>query len=833
MKENYKKALAYVGIILLFAAIAFGFAPQLLGDKVIYQHDRVAWLEASKETSDYNASHPGDKTRWSNSMFSGMPNVSFYANTEGNLLGYINPILDKTRPGSYLFISLLGGFLLMLSFGYRKSIAVLGAIAITLCSYNIQIIQAGHNTKMLAIAYMPWVLAALVYTYKAKGIPAQLLGAALFGIALSLQIQPNHPQITYYLAIIVLAYAITELVLSIKEKYFKRFATASLLLLVIGVCGIATVSNKLLPLLEYTEYSIRGGSGLENNDEKDGLDLAYATSWSYGVNETPNLLIPNFNGGSSAGALGNNSDTYALLKRANAGNIDSMMNNLPLYWGPQPFTVGPMYLGAVIVMLALLGLIISKDRRKWWLLAVSLFAILLAWGSHIMGFTKLMYEILPFYNKFRTVSMALVILQITTPLLAVMGLCEFFNDRKKYMKSLYAAAGITAGIALVLCIFPGIAGNFTSPADAQYGNELAAALRADRISLLRTDALRTAALIIITAGTMIFIPSKKTNYAYGIIALLVLFDLWGVDKRYLNDNHFVSKTTYQAQLRQRPVDTYILQDPEPYYRVIDLGSDIFNSSFASYYHKNIGGYSAAKLSSYQNLIENYLIPEINAVYSVIGQCGSIEQAQERLPYSPVLSMLNCKYLIIDGNMLPLKNSWAAGNAWFVRNTSVASSPAEALDALGNIDLSTDAVLTAGPKANLPETNLPETTNALQEQPASTITLTEYSPKRLKYVSENAEGGLAVFSEIYYPAGWKAYIDGNETEILCANYLLRALDIPAGEHEIVFEFEPDSFVKGDRISMATSGILIIILAGSLVFMAVGRKINRRNAPESRN
>lgn len=817
MSVTTKKIFTYAGIIALFAIISFGFAPQLLGNKVIFQQDRIAWLEASKETKDYNAAHPDDKTRWSNSMFSGMPNATFYSNTDGNLLGYINPVLDKSRPGSYLFISLLGGFLLMSAFGFKKGLAVIGAIAITLCSYNIQIIQAGHNTKMLAIAYMPWVLAAIVYAYKARSFPMQLLGAALFGVTLSLQIQPNHPQITYYLAIIVLAYAITELILSIRKKTFRQFAMASALLLVLGICGIATVSNKLMPLMEYTEYSIRGGDGLEKEGEEEGLDLEYATAWSYGINEMPNLMIPNYNGGSSAGELGKNSDTYAVLSQNSAWNLDAAMKSLPLYWGPQPFTVGPMYLGAIIVMLALLGLIISKDRRKWWLLAVSLFAILLAWGSHIMGFTKIMYETLPFYNKFRTVSMALVILQITTPLLAVMGLAEFLKDRKKNLKSLYTAAGITAGIALLVCIFPGIAGNFTSAADMQYGEQLASALRADRISLLRNDALRTAALITIAAGIMLFVPEKKKNYSYVLMAALVIFDLWGIDKRYLNENHFIDKSDFEAQLRQRPVDAFILQDPEPYYRVIDLSSDIFNDSFASYYHKNIGGYSAAKLSSYQNIIDKYLVNEINGIYGVIGQCNTIEELQQRLPYSPVLSMLNCKYIILDGEMPPVTNPWAQGNAWFAGKTVHAGSAADALGMLDKIDLRNEAVITGGSG----QETLQDSTSTAK----GTIVLTGYSPKRLVYASDSQEGGLAVFSDIYYPAGWKAYIDGIETEIKCADYLLRAIDIPAGQHEIVFEFEPQSYIKGDRISLATSAIIILVLAGAIVAVIMGKRAQR--------
>lgn len=809
----FRQIAPYAGIVLLFAALAFGFAPELLSDKMISQSDYIGWTGSSKETKDYNAAHPDDKTMWSNSMFSGMPTTTFYGSWEGNLLGKINPLLDKARPGSYLLVSLIGAFLLMLAFGCNRWVAFTGAIAITFCAYNIQIIQAGHNTKMLAIAYMPWVLAAIVHAYKAQKTSSKILAAALFGIALSLQVQPNHPQITYYLAIMVFAYAITEFVMALKEKRLKGFFITSALLLVIGLCGIATVSNKLVPMFEYTKYTMRGGNGLDGESQEKGLDLEYATAWSYGINEMPNLMIPNFNGGSSNGALDTDSNTYRLLRENAVRNPESVIGNLPLYWGPQPFTVGPMYLGAVIIMLALLGLMISRDKRKWWLLAVSLFAILLAWGSHMMWFTRLMFDVLPFYNKFRTVSMALVILQITTPLLAVMGLSEFLKDSRRYLKPLYISAWITGGAALLVAVFPGIAGNFASAADSQYSQALAGALAADRMSLLRTDAMRTLILITATAAVLAIYcrkGAKYTGFAYGAIALLVIFDLLNVDKRYLNDSHFISKSEFNRYFKERPVDREIHMDKDLSYRVADLQTNIFNDSFTSYHHKSIGGYSAAKLSTYQNLIDYYLADELNSIYSTIRECSSIEEIQERLPYLPVLSMLNCRYIIVSGDYPPVRNNWALGNAWFVSKTVDASDARAALESLAYTDPRTTAVIKG------------HNNEYMQADSTESIVMTEYSPKRLKYRSNSSSERIAVFSEIYYPAGWRAYIDGKQTDILCADYLLRALEIPAGNHEITFEFEPDSMRKGALVSTISSSLSILILIAGIVLTILGRR-----------
>lgn len=824
MNDRLKKILPYAGIVALFLILAFGFAPQLLGDKTLAQADRMGWLGISKEVMDYNEANPDDKTLWTNSLFSGMPTVSFFASWEGNLLGEINPILDKCRPGSYLFISLLGGFLLMTAFGFRKKMAVLGAIAITLCSYNIQIIQAGHNTKLLAISYMPMVLAAVVYGYRQRKLPLQILSSALFGIALSLQVQANHPQITYYLAIIVIAYAITELVMAAREKWLKSYFMTSALFLVVGICGIATVSNKLLPIMEYSEYSMRGGNDLEEDGEKGskGLDIEYATSWSYGIEEMPNLMIPDFNGGSSHATLGEDSHTYKLLK----GQVSAkaLENSMPMYWGPQPFTVGPMYLGAVIVMLALLGLIISQDRRKWWLLAVSVFAILLAWGSHIMGFTEIVFKYLPLYNKFRTVSMALVILQITTPLLAVMGLAEILKGGSRNIRGLYIAAGITGGFSLLTCLFPGIAGNFVSPADSGYDPAIVSAFIADRIALLRADALRSFILIALTAVVLIFM--SRSNLAsksggkdggkyisYGLVALtvLVLFDLWQVDKRYLNSSHFVQKNYYEQTFTARAADKEILKDTALSYRVTDLSSGVFNDAFASYFHKSIGGYSPAKLSTYNNLIEHYLSDEINTLIGTLNKCSTISEAEEKMPYLPVLSMLNSKYFIVSGDISPLRNRYIQGNAWFVRDIRSVEKQADALYSLKDTDLRSCAIL-VGDEGSFKGAS----------DSTSSIVMTGYSPKRLHYRSASETGGLAVFSEIYYPKGWKAYIDGKEAEILCANYLLRALDIPAGNHEIMFEFDPQSFHTATHISLASSSIVILVLIVGIAWTVTDRR-----------
>ena len=530
-KEMIKKILVYAGIVLLFLALSYGFVPEVLSGKIVNQSDIASWKGMANEAMTHNEAHPEDPTAWTDSMFGGMPTTATIDSFEGDWTDSIYDfLLLGRRPATYLFLALVGGFLLMLSMGINGIVAVAGAIAIAFCSYNLQIIQVGHNTKMQAIAYFPWVLAGVIFTYRSalksiasggkKGswLPKTVLGATLFAFALSMQIKANHVQITYYLAIVIAVYVVA-LFISLcidKEKRAKlgRFFTASALLLFIGLIGIATNANKLIPTYEYTEYTMRGGSELSgsgNGHSSSGLDLEYATAWSYGIEEMPNLLIPNYNGGSSSGELPMDSETAQLLKRAGQPNLRETMKHMPLYWGPQPFTAGPMYMGAITVFLFILGLFLCKGREKWWMLVAAVISIFLAWGNHFMWFTRLWFEYAPLYNKFRTVSMALTTLQVLMPLLGFYALDRIIKEKyekKVFLKAGYISYAITAGFCLLCVLIPGVAGTFTGSVDAGQPEILIDALAADRSELLRKDALRS--LILITVAFALLLWAFRT-----------------------------------------------------------------------------------------------------------------------------------------------------------------------------------------------------------------------------------------------------------------------------------------------------------------------------------
>ena len=836
INEILRKALPYVLIVVGFVVIAYAYAPQVLQGKVVNQADISSWKGMSHEIVEWNEGHPDDPALWTGSMFGGMPATQISVPYKGDAT---TPLYDLLfwgqRPPSYLIISLLGGFLLFLAFGVNPWLSAVGAIAVTFCSYNMQIIQVGHNTKMVAIAFMPWVLAALVYAYRRKA----LLGAVFFALALSFQIKANHPQITYYLAFIVFGYAIAELCGAIvaqrkmkaatppfRETPLGRWLMASVLVLAGGLLGIATNANKLLPTYEYAEYTMRGGSELthdEHNQTGDGLKLDYATAWSYGINEVPNLLIPNFNGGASSGELSRGSATYKALQSMGASNIESLRKGMPLYWGPQPFTAGPMYLGAVSLFLFVFGLCVIRGRYKWWIAGVSVLALLLAWGSHFMWFSELFFKYAPLYNKFRTVSMILVILQVTVPLMGILGLnAALFGKEplpeKKIKNGLLTALGVTGGISLLFALFPGLAGDFSSASDAAVfgsNDQLIRALQDDRRSLLRADAFRSLIFILLTAGVFFAAWKRKLKAlpAVAVIGVLLLVDLWGVDKRYLNKDHFVTERNFDAQFNPRPVDNAIHQDTDLSYRVLDLSVNTFNDAIVSYHHKTVGGYSPAKLQRYQDLIDFHIAPEMSRMASdinaVIPTASTIADIEGGLKYYPVLAMLNTKYIVIDGNSYPLTYSQALGNAWFVERSRTAPTADAEMAALGEIDPAREAVIF---DAQAAEGTAAEYPGAAE----GSIVLKEYSPNRLSYDVTAAAKGLAVFSEIYYPAGWKAYIDGQEAPVLRADYTLRALLIDEGDHEVEFVYDPGSFTLGKNISLASSLVIILALAGCILY-----------------
>ena len=892
----------YAGILLLFIGLAYGFTPQVLDGKIVNQSDIASWKGMANEAVTHNQAHPEDPTAWTNSMFGGMPTTATIDSFEGDWTDAIYDfLLTGRRPASYLLIALIGGFLLMLSIGTSKLVAIAGAIAIAFCSYNMQIIQVGHNTKMQAIAYFPWVLAGVIFTYRAamrfldfarndkkegdgeKGwrawLPQTVLGATLFAFALSMQIKANHLQITYYLAIVIFAYAIGLFIYICQDKarrstLIRRFFAASALLLFIGVVGIATNANKLIPTYEYTQYTMRGGSELSgsgNGHNDKGLDLNYATAWSYGISEMPNLLIPNFNGGSSSGELAMDSETGKLLKRAGQPNLRQTLKHMPLYWGPQPFTAGPMYMGAITIFLFVLGLILCKGREKWWLVAATVIAVFLAWGNHFMWFTKLWFDYAPMYSKFRTVSMALIVLQVTLPMLGFYVLDRIMKEKykkKEFMKAGYIAFGITAGFCLLCALIPGLAGSFTGSADAGQPDILVDALIADRQALLKKDAIHSLLLISAVFVLLIWAFRKPKADAAGpkgsavrfgrmsIVAVAVIFLVWidlaSVGKRYLNKSHFVTPKDFTAHYEPRLVDEIIHLDEDPNYRVLDISVNTFNDAIQSYHHKCIGGYSPVKLQRYQDLIDRYITEEIYDVYDATENAATVQEVEAALPELKVISMLNGKYIILGSDFSPLRNPYAYGNAWFVSDLVPAANPDEEIAFIEGADLRTTAIIgndfawaqeamknMSGMSA---VTSSASSALSSEVETSPSIALSHYAPNELRYEFNTDTERAAIFSEIYYPKGWKAWIEpagaygevrgghyqptseGHPVELFRADWMLRGAIIPEGEGQLIMRFEPDSYQLGEDISRASSIALILLLIASAAGMIVFHRKN---------
>ncbi|MCQ2184221.1 MAG: hypothetical protein MJY62_02265 [Bacteroidales bacterium] len=831
-KELLKKAGIYLAIIAFFLVLAYAWVPQVLQGKIVNQPDINSYMGMSHEASAWNAAHPDDKTFWTNSMFGGMPTVGFMSSSDGDLTAWIyRALLAGRRPATYLFIALLGAFLLMLSAGVDKFLAVAGAIAISFCAYNFQIIQVGHNTKMQAIAFMPWAIAAFILAYRSIGRDKWLLrtlaASALFAFAVSFQIKAGHPQITYYLAIILILYAVCLLVSLCVRKDRRalvgRFFAISAVLILFSLVGIGANANKLWPTYQYGKYTMRGGSELSSEVQgreinSKGLDINYATEWSYGIGETFNILIPDLNGGSSVGPLGEKSHTAGLLRKYGykGRELRQTLSRMPLYWGPQPFTAGPMYMGAISVFLFLLGMLLYRGKEKWWLLAAVVVAMMLAWGNHCMWWTRLWFDYMPMYSKFRSVSMALVVLQVALPLLGFVILDRIMKgeyDKAVVRKKAVIAYAVTGGICLLLALIPSIAGTFESPYDQDV---LADVLRQDRISLLRADALRsllfiTAAFIIVllsrTAGTKS--GSKAVSAIAFAMAALVILDLGIVGKRYLNASHFVTPKENKAQFEPRPVDRMILQDPDPDYRVLDISTNTFNDAIQSYHHKCIGGYSPVKMQRYQDLIDRYITPEMKSISSSLKNVSTIAQAQEALPDLPVLSALNCKYIILGGDNAPLVNTNALGNCWFVDKVRVASGADAEFAALRGLDFPNEAVI--GDDFAVP---------AFAEGAADagdSIALVEYAPNTLVYRYRTSRARLAVFSEVYYP-DWRLTDDkGVEIPLLRADWLLRAAVIPEGEGLLTMRFDMEAVRTSEAVSRICSAILLVmlLLCGALI------------------
>lgn len=889
MNKLTKNLLMYAGVLLLFIGLAYGFTPEVFDGKIVNQSDISHWKGMANEAVTYNEAHPDDPTAWTNSMFGGMPTTATIDSFEGDWTDSLYDfLLTGRRPASYLLIALIGGFLLMLALGTGIPAAIGGAIAIAFCSYNFQIIQVGHNTKMQAIAYFPWVLAGVIFTYKSvfakaenwKGwLPKTILGATLFAFALSMQIKANHVQITYYLAIVIFAFVIGLFIYLCIDKerraHLKKFFAASALLLTIGLVGIATNANKLIPTYEYSEYTMRGGSELTSDEEghnQSGLDLKYATEgWSYGIDEMPNLMIPDYNGGSSYGELDKDSHTGRFMSTIlSPRDVQTIVKQMPLYHGPQRFTAGPMYMGAISVFLFVLGMLLCKGREKWWLLAATVIAIFLAWGEFFMGFTEFWFKHIPMYSKFRTVSMALIILQVTLPMLGFYVLDRIMKgtyEKKKLFRSGAIALALTAGFCLICILMPSIGGTFSRPEDGNfltmlfgipanelhhYGinvNDFCAAIAADRAAVMKADAGRSMLLILIAAALIAlpyYIKSldnvKMKNMLIGCVALVALFDMWSVGKRYLNEEHFTTQKNFTAQYQPREVDKAILKDKDPDYRVLDISGNTFNDAIPSYHHKCIGGYSPVKLQRYQDLIDRYLGQEISLCRYMLGNELDEESVLYILSELKITSLLNGKYIITGkGKDDFLYNPFAYGNCWYVTDFIAAATPDDEIRLLGETDLHTTAII--GDDFKSAQEKLSSNGEVADSTNNDAIYLTEYAPNELIYNFNNENERAAIFSEIYYPKGWKAWIepagkygkvkdgryqptaDGYPVEIFRADWMLRGAIVPSGEGQLIMRFEPESYKTGENISRISSIILILLLiasAASLAAMTMSRK-----------
>ncbi len=807
-KITFKQTIPYLSAILLFLVITMIYFSPLLEGKRIFQSDIIHFTGASKEIVDYR-NQTGQEPLWTNAMFSGMPAYQISTKYSGNQLGIADRIitLGLPHPANLVFLYFIGFFILMLVMKVDPWLAVAGSIGFAFSSFFFIIIDVGHNSQAQAIGYMAPVLAGLILAFRKK----YLLGGILTSFFLSLEIKANHPQITYYLMIIALILGIAELVQAVRQKYYSSYMKSVGIIAIACILAVLTNITSLWATYEYGSYTIRGKSELttEKENRTSGLDKDYATQYSIGKTETFTLLIPDFYGGASDGKLSSTSAVAKVLRDNNQPEqvVEQFTNQPvpPLYWGNQPWT-SPVYAGAIIVFLFILGLIIVRGAMKWWLLGATIVSILLSWGHNFMPLTDFFLNHVPGYNKFRAVSMILVIAEVCIPILGMLAVKEFFNpenDRKKLLKPLIIATSITAGICLVFGLLPDVFMSFMGPKDSMYAQQyqipdwLVSAVREDRKSLLVMDAFRSMILILLTAGVLmtVLFRKMKIQYAYALLIALILIDMFPVAKRFLNDKSFTSKSRVENPFNPSPADEKILKDTTPDFRVLNLTVDLFNDASTSYFHKSIGGYHGAKLRRYQELKDYCMDQEIQQFAHGMNTRSM-----------PVMNMLNTRYIIIpDTSKTPfaLRNYDALGNAWFVKEFKLVNNPDAEIKALQNFDPRNTAIVDKKFESELK--NYQPSRDSFDY-----IKLLKYKPNDLTYQAHSKNNGLAVFSEIYYPKGWNAYVDGKLIPHFRVNYVLRAMVLPAGDHQVEFKFEPTVFYTGEKISLISSISLILII-----------------------
>lgn len=814
LKKTFRLFVPHFFAVIIFLVLSSIYFYPALEGKVMFTNDGTVSKNSSKEISEFRKEF-GKEPLWTNSMFSGMPAYLVSTRYPGNLMKFVDAKLKFIKmPISSIFLTMLGFYVVLIIFRVNPLLAIAGAIAYGFSTYFFFILSAGHNTKAIAIAYMAPMIGAIYYSYRRDAIK----GALLTAFFLTLEILANHPQITYYSFLCILILILVEFIFSIRNKDIRTFVKNSVILMVPILLSVGMNFGSLYNIYEYGKYSTRSKSELvtNNSGQTNGLDKDYITQWSYGIDETLTLFIPNFKGGANI-PFNNNSETIKALSKNNALQYANQFNN---YWGSQPWTDGPVYVGAIVIFLFILGLIIVKGPEKWWLLFATILSIMLSWGKNFMPLTNLFINYFPGYDKFRAVTMTLVIAEFCIPLLAILALRDVFEGnvpKKNLYKGIKIAAGISGGLALLFLVFPSLDGSFVSSnSPIEKGtlpDWLFSALIADRLTLLRSDALRSLVFIIISIFVLLgFLYNRiKKEYAVIIFAILFLFDMWSIDKRYLNADKFVYPAVIQKASEPTVADKLIMKD-NSYYRVFNLSVSPFNDASTSLYHHSVGGYHGAKIGRYQDLIDNAIYEDLISYNNSLNKAKSLEDlkpAIQKIISNNVLNLLNTKYLIIDSKIAPTINKNALGNAWFVDTIIMVKNANEELNQTIKINPSRQVVIDSRFKTQVPKFSFIRNAD-------DSIKLISYKLNELQYRYSTHEEKLAVFSEIYYPSGWKVYIDGSEKSILRADYVLRAMVVPSGDHLIKFTFEPSSYYIGNKISLVSSVIFIVLLIGYIIY-----------------
>ena len=814
--ERIKTYWPDVLVVVLFAVISFAyFFPADLDGRILYRHDASAGRGAGQEVSEYHE-RTGKVSRWTNATFSGMPTYQTAPSYQST--GVLNQVMKAYHlwlPENvwYVFAYLLGFYILLRAFDFRWHLAALGAIVWAFSSYFFIIIAAGHIWKVMALVYLPPLIAGLVWAYRGK----LLRGFCVTAFFSAFEIDANHVQMTYYYLFVIAAMVIAYGVDAVRRGQWKGFLRAT------GVCAAGALIGVLLNLSnlyhtwQYAQESMRGKSELVKknvtNQTSSGLDRDYITQWSYGIDETWTLLVPNAKGGASVPLAAN----AKAMEKADP-NFMQIYQQMGQYWGDQPGTSGPVYVGAFVLMLFVLGLFIVKGPMKWALLGATVLSILLSWGHNFMPFTDFFLDYVPMYSKFRTVASILVIAEFTIPLLAMLALKRLVDEPDlmgKQMRWVYVSFGLTGGIALLFALMPTVFfSDFISAAElealkgipADYLAPLESNLRSIREGIFVADCWRSFWIIAIGMALLLLYRYRKlkAEYMVGAMVLLCLIDMWQVNKRYLNDGMFVEKSVREQAQPMTETDRLILRDKDLDYRVLNLASNTFNENETSYYHKSIGGYHAAKLRRYQDLIDNYIAPEMQQLMSALTKAGGDMTKVKGDSIFPVLNMLNAKYFIVplqNNKTVPIQNPYVLGNAWFVDKLNYVNNANQELEALGKLNLRHEAVADTRFKTVLGE--------ATPQDSTSVVKLTAYAPNQLTYEVKSATGGVMVFSEIYYPE-WTATVDGKPIEIGRADYVLRALKVDKGQHQVVLTFDPKSVKQTETVAYAAYVVLLLVV-----------------------